>query len=130
MPQRTTAPAVSAVIETKLTGDEVLPFIHTASLMVDEHLSTVTPAITPALLTEIETYLAAHFITLHEPRAQKEEADGVRFEYEGTTGEGLDSSRYGQQAQILDPTGTLSQLNKKGRIGWISRVGNERDVEG
>jgi len=128
MALRTSAPEVCAIIETKLVDDEVLPFIKTANLLVDEHL-IVTPAITEALLKEVETYLAAHFVTLWDPRVAKEAGGSVSFTYEGKTGEGLASSKYGQMALTLDPTGNLAALDKEDRIGWIHRVGMERDVE-
>ena len=127
---RTTAGAVCDILETSLDTDAVLPFIKPASLLVDEHLAGQSPAISAELLLEIETYLAAHFVTLYEPRVSDENADGVSFKYEGAAdGQGLDSSRYGQMAQVLDPTGKLSQINKKDRRSFIFRVGNERDVE-
>jgi hypothetical protein len=130
MALRTSAPEVCAIIETDLTGDAILAFITPASVLVDEHLASVDPAIGDALLGQIETYLAAHFLTLFDPRTTKEEADGVRFTFEGKTDMALDSSKYGQMAQVLDPTGTLKQLSKANRVGWQVQVGNERDVEG
>lgn len=129
MPIRTSAPEVCAVIDTSLTGPEVFPFIKTASLIIDEHLASETPAITPALLQEIETFLAAHILTLQDPRAKKEEAGGTKFEYEGTTGMGLDGSKYGQMAKMLDPTGKLGELSQEKRTSFIFRAGNETDVE-
>lgn len=130
MAHRTNTQAVCDVIETALTGDQVKPFIQTANLLVDEHLGSVTPAITAALLKEIETYLAAHFLTLWDPRVSKEQADDVSFTYEGKTGEGLSSSRYGQMAITLDPTGKLRGLDNPKRVAYRHRIGNERDVEG
>lgn len=128
MPIRTSPDEVKAVIDTDLSVPEVDPFITTASLLVDEHL---TDLLSDALLTQIETYLAAHLITLWEPRAKSESADGVAFSYEGAaTGEGLRSSRYGQLVLMLDSTGTLANLDRKKKMPWLVRVGNERDVEG
>lgn len=130
MAHRTNTQAVCDVIETALTGDQVKPFIQTANLLVDEHLGSVTPAITAALLKEIETYLAAHFLTLWDPRVSKEQGDDVSFTFEGKTGEGLSSSRYGQMAITLDPTGKLRGLDNPKRVAYRHRIGNERDVEG
>ncbi len=129
MALRTSAPEVCAIIDTDLTADQVLPFITPASALVDEHLLSVTPPISDNLLGQIETYLAAHFLTLFDPRSTKEEADGVRFTYEGKTDMALDASQYGQMAQILDPSGRLKQLSKDDRVGWQVSVANERDVE-
>ena len=130
MPKRTSAAAVLAIIETDLTEDQVQPFLETASIEVDEQLSTVSPAISPTLLELIERWLTCHVIAIFDPRVNKEAADGVSFTYEGMTGEGLRGSRYGQQVMRLDPTGKLGQAGRKDRIPWNTRVGNERDVEG
>ena len=129
MALRTSAPEVCAIIETDLDADAVLPFIIPASALVDEHLAGFTPAISDGLLLQIETYLAAHFLALFDPRAESESADGVRFKYEGKTDMALDSSKYGQMAQVLDPSGRLKQLSKDNRVGWQVSVANERDVE-
>lgn len=129
MALRTTAPEVCAIIETDLTGDAIMPFITPASALVDEHLAGFVPTISDALLGQIETYLAAHFLSLFDPRASKETADGVSFTYEGKTDMALDSSKYGQMAQVLDPSGRLKQLSKDTRVGWQVSVATERDVE-
>lgn len=128
MAERTDVPSVCAIIETDLVNDQVEPFIVTANVFVDDNL-ILDPPLSDAILLQIETYLAAHFLTLFDPRAQKEEADGVRFTFEGTTAMGLDSSKYGQMAQVLDPTGTLKSLNRAARLKWQVQVGSERDVE-
>ena len=128
MPLRATGAEVREIIETDLDDDQVLPFLDTSNVLVDEHL-IVTPAISAPLLKKIEIYLAAHFITLWDPRSQKEEAGDTRFTYEGKTAMGLDSSKYGQMAQTLDPTGKLSQLDNDDRQNFIFRIGNETDVE-
>jgi len=129
MALRTSAPEVCAIIETDLNADAVLPFIIPASALVDQHLVDFTPAINDDLLRQIETYLAAHFLSLFDPRAESETADGVKFVYEGKTDMALDASKYGQMAQVLDPSGRLKQLSKDNRVGWQVSVANERDVE-
>ena len=129
MAHRTTVVEVCAIIETDLKEEAVEPFIRTANLLVTEHLVSATPAINDDLLVEIETYLAAHFITLWDPRVKQEAAGGTSFTYEGMTGEGLSASKYGQMVKILDPSGKLATLDKPSRIAFIARVGNETDVE-
>lgn len=121
---RTNAAAVCNVIDTSLTDTQVNAFISTANVMVTEYLSGGD--LSAALLTEIETYLAAHFITLRDRRVKNESADGVSFTYEGDIGQGLDASTYGQMAQSLDSTGALAALGDDDRIQWFARVGSER----
>ena len=88
---------VTVLISTDLTQAQVEAFILSASLIVDNQLSS--RGLGTTTLKEIEKYLAAHLITLRDPRALNESADGISFGYEGQTGMGLDSSRYGQTAK-------------------------------
>ena len=121
---RTSVSAVKEVIDTALTDAQITAFINSASTMVDTYL--VGKSLSDTLLTEIEKYLAAHFLTLRDRRSATESADGVSFTYQGVTGEGLDSSSYGQMAQSLDPTGALGSLDDDSRIEWLARAGSER----
>lgn len=123
---RTTAPAVCGIIDTTLDEQALQPFIRSASLLVDEHLADYLPAIGTELLTEIETYLAAHFVTLWDPRMSEGAAGGTTFKYEGpASGNGLDASKYGAMAQLLDPSGSLSKLNQPNRTSFLGRAANE-----
>ena len=128
MAERADVPGVCAIVDTDLVNDQVEPFIVTANVFVDENL-ILDPPLSDAILTQIETYLAAHFLTLFEPRVKQEAADGARFTYECDTALGLSSSKFGQMAMVLDPSGTLTQLNKQDRVKWQVQVGNETDVE-
>jgi hypothetical protein len=119
---RTTSTAVCAIIDTSLGDESIAAFIRTANQMVTAHLGSV--GLDGTLLTEIETYLTAHFITLRERRVMSESADGVSFTYEGQSGVGLDATGYGQTAQVLDTSGTLAQLSDEDRIAWLSQVGS------
>jgi hypothetical protein len=118
---RTDAVAVCAVLETSL--EDVGPFIQTANILVTDVLGSSSLSI--ALLKEIETYLAAHFVTLRDRMTKAEGADGVRFDFQGEFGMALDSSQYGQTAQLLDSTGKLASLTDADRIGFIARAGSE-----
>ncbi len=123
MANRTDSAAVCAVLETSLGDEQVDPFVDTANILVTEYLAS--SSLSAAILKEIETYLAAHFVTLRDRRAKQERADGVGFTLEGDFGMGLDSSQYGQTAQILDSTGVLSQLSDDARVGFIAKAGSE-----
>lgn len=120
---RTDSGRVCAIIDTILGDEEVSAFITTANVFVTEYLGT--SPLSASLLVEIETYVAAHFMTLKDRRVKKEEADGIKFENESDTGMGLDSSHYGQTAQVLDSTGTLSKLGSDDRVAWLARAGSE-----
>ena len=43
----------------------------------------------------------------------------MEFVERGTTGKGLESTRYGQVALSLDPTGTLAQRNMAKRASFF-----------
>ena len=118
---RTDAVAVCAVLETSL--EDVGPFIQTANILVTEYLGSSSLSV--ALLKEIETYLAAHFVTLRDRMTEDEEADGVSFTFQGEFGKALDSSQYGQTAQILDSTGTLASLTDEDRVAFLAKAGSE-----
>ncbi len=126
---RTTAPQVCAIIDTALKPDAVVPFIKPASILVDR-IALADTSVADDVLLEIETQLAAHFLTLFEPRVVKEEAGATKFEYEGETGMALESSKYGQMAMVLDPTDTLVKANDPSRVSYFASVTTERDVEG
>ena len=121
---RTSISDVKNVMETSLTDAQITAFITTANAMVYAYLDG--KGLSDTLLTHIETYVAAHLVTLRDRRSASESADGVSFAYEGDIGQGLDSSTYGQTAQTLDTTGTLGSLGADDRIPWIARAGSER----
>lgn len=102
---------VKEIIDTELTEDQCEPFIQIATLMVDTYL--VNKGLTTSMLKELERWLAAHFIAASvDPREQTVRVGTIETNLEGTTGQGLSFSRYGQQAMVLDPTGTLKLLAK------------------
>lgn len=121
---RTTTSRVCSVMDTTLTEDEVAPFVETANLMVTAYLASTDQ--TADALREVETYLAAHFVSLRDRLVKSEAAGGVRFDYQGETGMGLDSSHYGQTAKLLDSSGVLKEIDGKTRITWKHRAGSER----
>jgi hypothetical protein len=92
---------------------DVSLFVEQANVVVDEEL--VGSGLTDARLRLVELNLAAHYATVAvergglnlrrigetEERYQATQADAVK----------LSSTRFGQQAISLDPTGKLSQMN-------------------
>lgn len=92
----------------ELSGDDLSPFVATAQLVVDEHLSTL--GLSSGLLREIGKYLAAHFALLKEGQVKSESVGPTSTSFNMASGQGLASTTLGQQAISLDPTGTLYQL--------------------
>lgn len=121
---RTTMSRVRSILDTALTDDQLSAFIDVANRMVTAYLTGTDQ--TAETLEDVETFLAAHFVTLRERIARSEGADGIRFDYQGETGMGLDSSHYGQTAKLLDTSGVLKERDGKTRITWKHRAGSER----
>lgn len=89
-------------------------FIDTASLIVDEELSTITPALSAARLAQIELYLAAHFavMTYEAGGFLKRKINDVEEQYQelSVTLHGLSRTVYGQQVLLLDSSGRLNEI--------------------
>lgn len=101
---------VRAVIDTDPERD-LTTFITTADTFVNQFLSD--KGLTGDLLTQIELYLAAHFVALTEEKGSltgdklgdaSSNLGGSKF------GQGLLSTRYGQQAILFDISGTLAGM--------------------
>lgn len=98
---RTTDADVKAIITTQL---DTVPFILTASLLVDTYLASAN--LSNTLLREIEKYWAAHLVRLREPQVIHKEIDETVVKYATPkAAEGLASTGYGQT--VLDLTGGL-----------------------
>lgn len=120
---RTTSILVSGICDVD-PADDLEPFIETANEMVTEHL---TDLLDDARLEKVERWLAAHFYCILRPRAMSESAGPVSETIESRVDLGLNVTRYGQMAMVLDSTGTLKALNNtKGKktvgIDWLGTV--------
>ena len=118
---RTSEVEVRQIIDTGLSDIDI--FITTASMFVDNYLADKT-GLTDANLTLIERYLAAHFLSVQDPRVKAERIDIISQTYTNEYGKGLNGTAYGQTAVLLDHTGTLGQIANKGyrRSGTIQTI--------
>ncbi len=105
---RVTDSEVKAIVDTER---DTLPFIDTATLIVDEDIPS--GILTDERLKQVELYLTAHFVTLVEERGnlRKTRIGDSSEEYDNKVGVGLLGTRYGQQAIALDTTGTLRGMS-------------------
>ena len=112
MPNRVNDGEVNAIF---LNPEDVSlePFITAAHLVVNNSLVPLGTLDT-ATLKEIERWLAAHFASMHETLRQwsENETGESMVKAVGQYGLGLDHTQYGQQAKVLDPTGTLDTLSR------------------
>jgi|APSaa5957512535_1039671.scaffolds.fasta_scaffold05366_10 hypothetical protein len=119
---RTTDAKVGNILDTSVTS--FTSFITPANLLVTNVLFTPSIIVDTDLLTEIETWVAAHLFAVSLERQAKEEKTGeAGVKYMGEDGKGLESTTYGQTAITLDHTGTLADLGKrKARIDTILAI--------
>lgn len=96
-------------------------YLVTANAYVDQYLLDLS--LSSTMLTQIELYLAAHFAALVEEKgglvqeSMGASAGSVSDHYSA----GLGATRFGQQAMILDSTGTLAGLGAA-RIKAVFRI--------
>lgn len=122
---RTTKAYIATIIELDVSivpNDAAMePFITVANELVTEVCtgdSGPATAYTDARLELIERWLAAHFYAIRDPRVANESAGGVSASYESRVDLGLNLTRYGQMAMMLDTNGGLAKLDvdiKKGK---------------
>jgi len=91
------------------SGMNVTSQVETASLLVEETLAS--QGLTEARLKQIELYLAAHFVAINTEKGAiiRDSKGESRQDYAPNSyGKGLQSTRYGQQAAMLDTSGLLA----------------------
>ena len=123
MSYRITEEELGQVIELDSEID-VAPFMETANMVVDEQLE-ILGLHSERRLKQIELYLAAHFYAVRDPRSSSESA-GVSVSYQGTVALNLQVTIHGQQAMVLDTSGTLAAMNKGSAvIPMIEHLGSQ-----
>lgn len=124
MSVRVTDDEVKEILDTELSS--LTPFIAAASQLVDG-----ISGLDADVLKEIERWLAAHLVSMRDKRVSKASVGDSSHTYEGKTGLGLDFTRYGQTAKMLDTTGTLNKLSlKKAGLTYLGgTVSTDREVE-
>lgn len=110
-----TASDVSEVIDTDLGTAVVHRFINQAYFVSKDLSGRLSDCGGDGALAEIQAQLAAHFIaTSREFQPEQESIGGeASVRYRGQTGKGLEATTYGQNALMLDCSGTLAALGKK-----------------
>jgi hypothetical protein len=106
----TTPEAVAGIVQV----DEDLwpdldPPIEAASLLVTEVCGA--SGYSDYTMGVIARWLAAHFYAVMDPQSTYEQAGSVSIKYESAVDLGLNLTRFGQQAMLLDYKGNLARLN-------------------
>lgn len=103
-------------------GLDCSTFIDTANIVVD---AFVLPHLTiQPLLIKIELYLAAHFAALMDERGgltRSMQGDASET-YSDIYDKGFRSTRFGQQAIVLDQSGTLAAVSANNLKAQISLI--------
>lgn len=105
---RTTSNDVLDIMTSDLTASDVDPFVTMAHEMVEE-LVAVEDSVSESMLEELERLLGAHFTTVLDPRVSSGGEGDSTISFEGSTGEDIRASRYGNAAIALDPTGNVER---------------------
>ena len=106
---------VKSIIDTLLDADEISPFLQTAANVVTAQLSG--EGLSEDQLRDIEMWLGAHFVAIRDPRLTAQTYGDAQDQFEtATVATGLASTRYGQTAISLDPSGKLAAIaSRKGK---------------
>lgn len=129
MAVRTTTGAVKKILDRHYDADrspDLQPFIETATAIVARveacAIAKETP-LTSAELELIERYLSAHFYEHSDPMFTSKSTAGASGSHQGQFMMGFDSTKYGQTALRIDPSGCLASLDKRQRAGgfWLGK---------
>jgi hypothetical protein len=112
MSARVSAVEVREVMDVAAELTNLTPYINLANRFTTATLASA--GLIEAVLKDIELMLSCHFITLRDPRVASEGVATVSQSFQYSVGKGLEASMYGQQAMMIDTSGTLFRLNKKG----------------
>lgn len=104
----TSAEEIAKVIEVDEAID-LAPFIEIANELVEECCGDAE--YTEDRLRIIETWLAAHFYAIRDPRLSSEGAGPISSSFQSRVDLGFDVTHYGQQAMRVDTAGGLAALN-------------------
>lgn len=117
MSQRTTVVAVQSVLGTNWDGKRNLqPFIDAATVVVDR-VSTLGASrgfsMVSAELEAVERWLSAHMYALTDKTYTSKSTAGSSASFVGQTGMRLDFTEYGQNAKLIDYSGSLEIIDKR-----------------
>lgn len=102
-------------------------FIDAASSIVDDIMTAIAAAGKTALSSTkqelIERWLTAHMYHCADPTYTSKSTGGASGSFMGSGAMGLDGSRYGQMAKMLDSSNTLLAIDKGGRVSavWLGK---------
>jgi hypothetical protein len=114
---------VQAIIDYDPAIENLDPFIEAANELVTEICAPAVNGYSATRLKQIETWLAAHFLAVRDPRYASESMGQASASVQGQVGMNLSLTTYGQQAMLLDTKGGLARLDvhvAKGQRATVS----------
>lgn len=105
---RTTVTKVRNVFDTDLSDSELTSWMDVATELVDD-VANADPSLSDSRLEKIERLTTAHLASTEDQRISNASRETGSVNYQGQSGMGLNSTTYGQQAKVLDPTGQLAE---------------------
>lgn len=127
MANRADDAGVRLIIDTLSTIDTA-QFITPANVLTDRVATKDTAGIlSSAALTQIETWLAAHFYATRDQQYSEKKTGDASAKFQiGIPREGglLDGTEWGRNAMALDFTGCLRSINKGGKVSmdWLGKA--------
>ena len=111
------------IFTTDLTDGQLTAFIASAGVIVGtDGCDLAAAGLSATTIDEITKWLSAHLATSDDFRVESHRSSGHQVTFESEIGLGLDQSRYGMMAKILDRTGCLAQIDKADRTKLIARA--------
>lgn len=139
MSVRTTSDAVISILRLGSEGGDyddandpsLIPYIESAASVVDDVVTNATAkgvTLSAAKRELIERWLAAHMYCLSDQTYAREKTGDAEGLAHGQTGMFLESTRYGQNALMLDPSGCLRELSngKTVTFAWLGLAPSEQ----
>lgn len=131
---RTDATSVQAILLKDYDAENapsLTPFITWANLLLNRVVTCATAkgiTFSDDELLALETWLAAHAYTANDPQYTSKSTAGASGSFAGAFDKGLNSSRYGQMALSLDPSGCLDAITnrKRARAFWLGKAPSEQ----
>ncbi len=120
---RVTPTEVKEIIEidSTITDPQIEVFIISANLLTNRcEANGLTDADT---LKEVERWLSAHLVAIRDTRSSSEKADVVAQSFQYKLGLNFNVTMYGQQALLMDASGTLAAIQDDAENGRSVKAG-------
>lgn len=105
---RTTIQKVRNIFNTDLSDNQISSWMDVATALVDD-VEDADPSVPDKRLEKIERLVTAHLASSQDQRIGNATSETRSINYQGQYGMALNSTTYGQQAKVLDPTGQLGE---------------------